>query len=134
MKIAKDIDAEIEETIKIVRQSIDRLEQLLEERRADNDDDSGEAPWITGGLILPHGSDLKFTYRKKEFSGKVKNGWVVINGLKRKSAKGIVEAVAKKKDGTIPNLNGWTLLWGRLPGESEWQFLNDLRNNTQKHR
>ncbi len=87
---------------------------------------SAPAPddWITKGVRLPAGTELRATYKGKTYLARVNAGALVMGGQRFDSP----SAAAMKI--TAHPVNGWTFWECRLPGQGGWQVLKALRRST----
>jgi hypothetical protein len=79
--------------------------------------------WVTKGVRLPSGTELRSTYKGKSYVGRVISGALVLQGQRFDSP----SAAAMSITGTA--VNGWTFWEYRLPGHDRWQILKSLRRN-----
>jgi hypothetical protein len=77
--------------------------------------------WITKGVRLPAGTELRATYKGQTYLARVSAGALVFDGESFESP----SAAAMKI--THTPVNGWTFWRCRLPGQTKWQLLKALR-------
>ena len=79
--------------------------------------------WITKGVRLPAGTELRATYKGKTYLARVAAGALQLNG----ESFGSVSAAAVHITGNP--VNGWKFWQVRLPGHSGWKSLDGLRTS-----
>lgn len=86
-------------------------------------------PWEEDGVKLPHGTPVRMEYDrgKQIYEGVIKDGKWVINGRVFESPSGAASELAVTKKGKSTKLNGWIYWQVKLPGETKWILLKDLR-------
>lgn len=84
-------------------------------------EDTGE-PFVSKGVIFPHGTKFRTHYKGKIYTAEVVDGAVVFDGQRHTSTSSAAIAV------TGTNVNGWTFWECQRPGESDWTTINKLRN------
>ncbi len=77
-------------------------------------------------LFLPNGTELRITYKGKNYYAKIANEEVVANGQKFTPSHW-ASAVA---DGT--SRNAWRDIWVRFPGDQNWQCSYELRRKVSR--
>ncbi|MEI5677674.1 MULTISPECIES: hypothetical protein [unclassified Mesorhizobium] len=90
--------------------------------------------WSEDGVVVPHGAYARMTYLRgrQVYEGRFLNGKLIVEGKVFDALSTAANAVAKTKDGTAPNLNGWNYWEVRLPGETEWRYLKALRDEARE--
>jgi hypothetical protein len=80
--------------------------------------------WESGGgqLFLPHGTDIRMTYKSQDYFAKVEADQIVFAG-KATSPGSLANGIANS------SRNAWRDLWIKFPGEDHWTLSNDLRAN-----
>lgn len=141
MKLATiEIDFDIHQRIEGERRSFDEppylaLRRLLNlpaptEAGKDNEDSSTDGrPWREGLVEVPHGSFARMSYQrgKQIFEGRFWDGKLVVDGRPFDTLSAAASALAVTKGGDHPNLNGWNYWEAKLPGETRWRSLAEMR-------
>lgn len=84
--------------------------------------------WRSHGVVLPHGTQARFRYNDRIHEAVIDNGrWSVEDGSKHKTPSGAAIKVARTKEESPTNLNGWNLWEVKRPGEASWTHLRQLR-------
>lgn len=96
------------------------FELPLPDQKSDLAQPSG-IPWVSKGVTLPHGTELRANHKGKVYEGTVDNGTLLINGQKFKSLSAAAFSI------TRTSINGWIFWQRRLPGSNTWQMLDTLR-------
>lgn len=93
-------------------------------------------PWIgkghSTGLDLPHGTELRLHYNTTNLDGVVDDGRLVFEGQAYGTPSAAANELCLTKKGTKTQLNGKTVMHGRLPGETDWVLLADLQKRMLK--
>ena len=84
----------------------------------------GRGIFLTGRVVLPNGTRLRFRYRGEEHLAEVRDGRIWLNNMPFRTPSGAAMSVTKN------NVNGWRLWQVRRPDDSEWLVLDSLRRNT----
>jgi hypothetical protein len=79
--------------------------------------------WTWRGFRLPEGTELRAVYKKQTLAAHVNNGQIVVDGQPYESPSAAALAVTGRTGG----VNGWIFWHARLPGETGWTLLSDLR-------
>jgi hypothetical protein len=131
-----EIDIDVHKLIEAERHSFNetdnevlrRLLRLPKQPRANEPmRAAGPRSWLGRGATLPHGTDLRMSYSGQEYRGEIVDGEWVVNGNTFHSPSGAAKAVATTKAGDHTSLNGWGYWEVRLPGDTKWKRLEDLR-------
>ena len=77
--------------------------------------------WITKGVRLPAGTELRASYKGQVYLARVANGSLVLNGSRYDSPSAAAMSI------THHPVNGWTFWECRLPGQGKWTVLRQLR-------
>ncbi|MBS0365503.1 MAG: DUF2924 domain-containing protein [Proteobacteria bacterium] len=77
--------------------------------------------WVTKGVRLPAGSELRATYKGQTYLARVAAGALVLNGKRFDSLSAAAMSVTQHP------VNGWTFWKARLPGQGRWADLKALR-------
>lgn len=80
--------------------------------------------WVTKGVRLPAGTELRATYKGQLHLARVASGALIYNDERFNSP----SAAAMRVTGNP--VNGWTFWEYRMPGQSRWATLKHLRQNT----
>jgi hypothetical protein len=83
--------------------------------------DGSSEDWITKGVRLPVGTELRATYKGQTYLARVGAGALVLGGERYESPSA---AAMKITHGPV---NGWTFWECRIPGQTKWQLLKALR-------
>ncbi len=78
-------------------------------------------PWVSKGVIFPHGTEFRTTYKGQQFSGNVQNGALVVNGKRFSSPSAAAFAITENP------VNGWIFWECLIPGTIKWRTIADLR-------
>jgi hypothetical protein len=81
---------------------------------------SDKKSWQYKGATLPHGTDIRCSYKGAEYAAKIDDGKWVQDGKVRTSPSEAAHAV------TGNSVNGWTFWEARLPGEDRWRILKSM--------
>lgn len=144
-----DIDFEVHKAIELERRSFDEtpneaLRRMLgidasETQRPESESVTPLAngrPWVgkgkSTGLILPHGTDLQMDYNGQRFTGRVDNGFLVVEGQRFSSPSGAADELCRTRDGRKTSLNGKELIQVRLPGGSGWVLLKEYEQRLRR--
>lgn len=103
----------------------DVLRQLLHLPRESTSAASANSPttgdWVTKGVRLPAGTELRATYKGQNHLARVADGALVLNGKRFDSPSAAAMSITKHP------VNGWTFWQCRLPGQGRWTLLRELR-------
>lgn len=136
-----DIDLEVYKAIESRRQSFEESQNDILRRELRVRDDEGElgqeaettAPssdlrgrgiFLSGGVVLPAGTELRLRYQGQERLAEVRNGRIWLNGTPFGTPSGAAMSVTKN------HVNGWRLWQVRRPDDTEWLTLDSLRRKT----
>ena len=84
-------------------------------------DNPGPDDWVTKGVRLPAGTELRATYKGQTHLSRVSSGALVLNGKRFNSPSAAAMSV------TRGSVNGWTFWECRFPGQGRWTSLKELR-------
>jgi hypothetical protein len=84
-------------------------------------DNPGPEDWVTKGVRLPVGTELRAIYKGQTHMARVSAGALVFNSQRFNSPSAAAMSV------TGNPVNGWTFWECRLPGQGRWTSLKDLR-------
>jgi hypothetical protein len=105
----------------------DVLRQLFDLGKRDRALTKTDSPvpddWVTKGVRLPSGTELRSTYKGKTYVARVNSGALVLQGQRFDSP----SAAAMSITGSA--VNGWTFWEYKLPGQDRWQILKSLRRS-----
>lgn len=82
---------------------------------------SGGTPWVSKGVIFPHGTEFRATHKGQQHTGTVQNGALVLNGKRFSSPSAAAVAI------TGNPVNGWRFWECLIPGTTKWKIIADLR-------
>ena len=82
---------------------------------------SGGTPWVSKGIVFPHGTEFRATYKGQQHTGTVQNGALVLNGKRFSSPSAAAVAI------TSSPVNGWMFWECLLPGTTKWKTIAGLR-------
>jgi hypothetical protein len=77
--------------------------------------------WVVKGVVFPHGTEFRGSYKGQMYFAKVDDAGLVFNGKKFYSP----SAAAIEVTGN--SVNGWVFWECKLPGKQIWQSINTLR-------
>jgi hypothetical protein len=86
-------------------------------------DSPGPDDWVTKGVRLPVGTELRATYRGQTYLARVSSGALVYDGKRFNSPSAAAVSI------THNPVNGWTFWECRLPGQGRWMSLKELRRS-----
>ncbi len=84
-------------------------------------DNPGPEDWVTKGVRLPVGTELRATYKGQIHMARVSAGALVLNSRRFNSPSAAAMSI------TSNPVNGWTFWECRLPGQGRWTSLKELR-------
>ncbi len=79
--------------------------------------------WVTKGVRLPAGTELRATYKGQTYLARVSSGALVYDGKRFNSPSAAAMSI------TGNPVNGWTFWECRLPGQGRRTTLKELRRN-----
>jgi hypothetical protein len=127
-----EIDFDVFKALTARRASVDMTEndvlrQLFNLGKVGNSLSKTNSPapddWVTKGVRLPSGTELRSTYKGKAYLAHVKSGALVSQGQRFDSASAAAMSITRSP------VNGWTFWECRLPGQDRWQILKSLRRS-----
>jgi hypothetical protein len=80
--------------------------------------------WVTKGVRLPAGTEMRATYKGQTHLGRVSDGALVLNGTSYNSPSAAAMSITQSP------VNGWTFWEVRRPGAGKWTRLTDLRKRS----
>ena len=90
---------------------------------AEQSDSPGPEDWVTKGVRLPAGTELRATYKGQTYLARIVSGALVFDGKRFNSPSAAAMAITRNP------VNGWTFWECRLPGQGRWRSLKDLRRS-----
>lgn len=84
-------------------------------------------PWFGKGATLPHGTLVQMDYNGRVYSGRIDDGWWLVEGGRYKSPSGAASGVAVTGRGAKTRLDGWKYWSVKLPASDAWQHISTLR-------
>lgn len=82
---------------------------------------SNGTPWITKGVVFPHSTEFRATYKGKDYHAHVEHGALVFNGTKYSSLSPAAIAITERPT------NGWIFWQCKLPGQNAWKVADHYR-------
>lgn len=82
---------------------------------------NGGTPWVPKGVVFPHGTEFRATYKGQQHAGTVRNGALVLNGKRFSSPSAAAVAISGNP------VNGWMFWECLIPGATKWKTIADLR-------
>jgi hypothetical protein len=79
--------------------------------------------WVTKGVRLPAGTELRAAYKGQTHLAVVSDGALVLNDTRFNSPSAAAMSI------TGHPVNGWTFWQFRIPGQGRWKMLRELRND-----
>lgn len=131
-----EIDFDIHKKIEAARKSFsetpnDVLRRLLHLKEKANQEKNiaqhEASSWRGKGVILPHGTKLRMSYKGEMLYGVINNGRWVINNKDYDSPSAAAIAAVSKAFGKYHALNGWNYWEAQLPNDSSWKKISLLR-------
>jgi hypothetical protein len=83
----------------------------------------GGNPWVVKGVIFPQGTEFRAAHKGHIYFGKVEDGSLVINGQRFSSPSLAAVSI------TGNSVNGWRFWESKMPGQRNWQKIDNLRSN-----
>lgn len=81
----------------------------------------GGNPWVCKGVVFPHGTEFRATYKGQLYSGVVAEGALVVQGKRYTSPSSAAVAITRNP------VNGWRFWECLLPGRKQWKVIAELR-------
>ncbi len=130
--VAIDVDFEVFKELTVRRRSeamtenevireILGLSKPATHSKAAGPQSSGGTPWVSKGVVFPHGTEFRATYKGQQHTGTVQNGALVLNGKRFSSPSAAAVAI------TGNPVNGWVFWECLIPGTTKWKTLTELR-------
>ena len=82
---------------------------------------SGKRPWVSKGVIFPHGTEFRATYKGQVYQAEVKEGALVYKGERYTSPSPAAMKVTRTQ------INGWTFWECKMPDSELWVPISRLR-------
>lgn len=120
-EVYKKLTSELRDEADSYNNVLRRILDLPPSERTREPVKSNGIPWVSKGVTLPHGTELRATHKGKLYEGRVDNGSFAVNGHRFKSP----SAAAHSITGT--SVNGWIFWQCRIPGSNTWQTLESFR-------
>ena len=86
-------------------------------------DSPGPDDWVTKGVRLPVGTELRAAYKGQTYLARVASGALVYDGKRFNSPSAAAMNITRNP------VNGWTFWECRLPGQGRWTSLKELRRS-----
>lgn len=83
---------------------------------------TGGKPWVCKGVIFPHGTEFRATYKGQLYTGVVAEGALVLQSKRFTSPSSAAVSI------TGNPVNGWRFWECLLPGKKHWKVIAELRN------
>lgn len=83
--------------------------------------DTGGIAWVSKGVVFPHGTQFRATYKGQQFTAIVKNGALTMNGKRFTSPSAAAVSITRNP------VNGWRFWECLAPGSTKWKLAADLR-------
>lgn len=83
----------------------------------------GPEDWVTKGVRLPAGTELRATYKGQTYLARVSSGALVYDGKRFNSPSAAAMSITRNP------VNGWTFWECRLPKQGRWTSLKELRRS-----
>ncbi len=82
-------------------------------------------PWVSKGVVFPHGTHFRAAYKGQAYEGKVESGALVINNQRFNSPSAAAVFI------TGNPVNGWLFWECKRPGEMVWRTIAGLRKQNK---
>jgi hypothetical protein len=79
--------------------------------------------WVTKGIRVPAGTQLRATYKGQTYAARVEDGALLLEGRRFESPSAAAMSI------TGHPVNGWNFWQSRLPGQVAWKPLRTLRDS-----
>jgi hypothetical protein len=80
-------------------------------------------PWVVKGVVFPHGTEFRSSYKGQMYYARVDNGSLLLNEKKFSSPSAAAMSITKN------SINGWKFWECKLPGNHNWQIIIALRKD-----
>lgn len=81
----------------------------------------GGAAWISKGVVFPHGTEFRATYKGQQYTAVVRDGALALNGKRFSSPSAAAISI------TGNPVNGWRFWECLLPGSTKWRVAANFR-------
>ncbi len=81
----------------------------------------GGMPWVSKGVVFPHATEFRATYKGQQHTGTVQNGALVVNGKRFSSPSAAAISI------TGNPVNGWMFWECLMPGTTKWKTISEFR-------
>jgi hypothetical protein len=78
-------------------------------------------PWVSKGVVFPHGTEFRAAHKGQTYEGRVENGALVINNQRFNSPSAAAVFI------TGNPVNGWLFWECKRSGETTWRTMASLR-------
>ncbi len=85
-----------------------------------------------GGVVLPHGTELRMPYKGVIYEGKIENQKWLVEGRSFDSPSAAACYIARdvaQVVGEGTNVNGWYHWEAKRPGDTDWVLIDELRQS-----
>jgi len=107
---------------------IRRLLDQTESKRSEKNTGPKPADLVSKGGRIPHGSELRMTYKGKEYRAEVDDGRIYWNGQSYSSPSKAAVAVIRSTGSDRTTADGWRHWEVKTPGSDEWRLADDVRS------
>ena len=80
-------------------------------------------PWVVKGVVFPHGTEFRSSYKGQIYYARVDDGSFLLNGKKFSSPSAAAMSI------TNNSVNGWKFWECKFPGNHNWQLIISLRKD-----
>jgi hypothetical protein len=88
--------------------------------------------WFDRGVLLPHGTELRMSYRGRTYEGIIDDGQWLVDGRTYSSPSAAAGGCAVTKSGSHPSLNGWNYWQVRRPNDKAPIPISELISESKK--
>jgi hypothetical protein len=82
-----------------------------------------EKPWVVKGVVFPHGTEFRSSYKGQMYYAKIDDGSFILNGKMFSSPSAAAMSI------TNNSVNGWKFWECKLSGGNKWQLIISLRKD-----
>jgi hypothetical protein len=80
-------------------------------------------PWVVKGVVFPHGTDFRASYKGQMYYARVDDGYLILNDKKFSfPSPAAIEITGNSVD-------GWRFWECKFPGKQNWQNIKPLRRS-----
>jgi len=79
--------------------------------------------WVVKGVVFPHGTEFRSSYKGQMYYATVDNGFLVLNDKQFSSPSRAAMSITKN------SVNGWKFWECKMPGNHNWQIIISLRKD-----